>query len=107
MAECQSGGVEGLPWRGLLQRFSRPALGSRDPPAATATVDRIPNHRVAQMAEMDPDLVSPSGVELQPEKVDHVKARHDRGIGSGGSAAYMRAILRAASRKRGWWPLPM
>jgi hypothetical protein len=76
MAECQSGGVEGLSRRGLFQQLSRPALGPGDPPAATPTVDRIADHRVAQVAKMDPDLVSPSGMKLQPEEFDHVKPRH-------------------------------
>jgi hypothetical protein len=85
VAECQSGGVEGLSRRGLFQQLRRPALGSGDPAAAAATVDRISDYWVAHVAKMDPNLVSPSGVELQPEKIDHVKPRHHRGIGSGGS----------------------
>jgi hypothetical protein len=85
MAECQSSGVESLSRRNLFQQFSRPALGSGDPAAPPATVDRISHHGMAQVGQMDPDLVGPTAMEFQPEKLDYIEPRHHRGIGSGGS----------------------
>ena len=57
MAELQDGGVKRLPSEG----FSTSSAGRSVPAPA---VDRVADHRAAEMGEMDPDLVGPAGVEL-------------------------------------------
>lgn len=83
MAECQSGRVKRLPRSCAFEEFGGSAGGAGDPPATPAGVDRIAHDRVAKMLQMDSDLVSPSGVELQPEQVDNLEPRGHGGISAG------------------------
>jgi hypothetical protein len=83
MAECQSRGVERLPGSGSLQQLSGTPRGPRNPPAATAPVDRIAHDRVTQVGQVDSNLVGPAGMQLETEEIDHIESGHDRGIGSG------------------------
>ena len=81
MAECQSGGVKGLTRSNPLERLGEPPGASRDPAAAPATIRRVTNYGVAYVLQMDPDLVGSSGMQLEPEQVDHFESGHDSGIG--------------------------
>src|SRR5215470_2124620 len=60
MAELEHGGVQGL----ALKGFQR--LGSGG--VATASVERVADHRAADMSEMDPDLMGAAGAELGPDQ---------------------------------------
>src|SRR5438552_7404347 len=60
MAELEDRSVQRLPFKG----FQRLQPG-RVPPAA---IDRIADHRAAEMGEMDPHLMGPPGAELGPHQ---------------------------------------
>ena len=81
MAECQSGGVEGLARSGALQQLRRPAWGPRNPPAASAAIDRIAYDGVSNVLQMDPDLMGPAGVKLEAEQIHDVEARDHGRVG--------------------------
>jgi hypothetical protein len=85
MAECQSSSVKGLSRGDLLDPVGRPPLSSRDAPASTTAIHRVSHHRVSHVLQMDPYLVGATGVQLQPEEVDHGEPGHHRGLGPGGS----------------------
>jgi hypothetical protein len=83
MAECQSRGMEGLSGSRPLEELGRSALGPRDPPAAASAIDRITDHRVSHVLQVNPNLVGTPGVQLQPEKIDDVEPGSHKGIGPG------------------------
>jgi len=74
--KCLAGG-------GPLQRLRPPPGDPGDPPAATPGVDRVTHNRVPHVLQMDPDLVGPAGVQLQPEQVHHLESGHHRGVSAG------------------------
>jgi hypothetical protein len=65
VAECQSGGVESLPRSRLLDQLRLTALGPGNPPAPATPVHRIPYDWVADVSQVDPDLMSASGMQLE------------------------------------------
>ena len=81
MAECQSGRVKRLTGGRALQRLRLPARRAGDPATAPAGVDRVADHRMAGMLEVDPDLMGPAGVELQPQEIHRPEAGGDKGVG--------------------------
>ena len=83
MAECQSRRVQGLPRSGPLQLLGQASGGSRDSAAPPPPVHRIPDHRVPNVLQVNPDLVGSAGVELEPEQVGNLEAGHDEGVGPG------------------------
>lgn len=86
MAECQSRGMEGLARGGSFQQL-RPAPGrAGDAAAPPAGVDRIAHDRVADVLEVDSDLMGPAGVQLQAQQVHHIEPGDHGGIGAGGPA---------------------
>jgi hypothetical protein len=76
MAECQSGGVKGLSRGGTLQQFRLPPLTARDPATSSSSVHRISNDRVAQVGQMDPDLMGSTGMQLEPEELGNIEPGH-------------------------------
>jgi hypothetical protein len=83
MAECQSRGVEGLARGGTLQQLRLPPLRARDPTTSSSPIDWIPDDRVAQMSQMDPDLMGSTGMQLEPKELGNIKPGHERGIRPG------------------------
>ena len=87
-----------------LQQLGTPAGGSGDPSAAPTPVDRIPHDGVPQVLQMNPDLMGPPGVQLQPEQVDHLEPGNDRGVGPGrpalrGNAHALPVLLAPGDRR--------
>jgi hypothetical protein len=76
MAECQSSSVERLTRRRPLQQLGRFSGRAGDPPAAAAGVDRITHNRVADVLQVNPDLMSAAGMELQPEQLRDIESCH-------------------------------
>ena len=64
MAKGEESRMQGLARREPLDGFRSPALGPAEPPTSTAAVDRIPDQRMADVSEVDSDLVGPSTVQL-------------------------------------------
>jgi hypothetical protein len=87
MAECQSGGVEGLSRGRPVDELGGPPLHPGDPPAAPAGIDRITHHGVSHVLQVNPDLMGSPGMQLEPEEIDHIESGDDEGIGPGGAAA--------------------
>ena len=85
MAECQSGGVQGLTGSGSGDSVGSTPVRTGDPPAAAAAVDRVAHDRMADVLQMKSDLMSPAGMQLEPQELDGVEPRHDPGIGSSGT----------------------
>ena len=83
MAECQSRRVQCLTGSRPLHRLGGLSSHARDAPAPPARVYRIAHQGVADVLEVDPDLVGPPGVELEPEQVGDTEATHDEGVGPG------------------------
>lgn len=83
MAKCEGRGVERLARNGPLHPVGQGPAGPPDPAAATQAVDWIPDNRVSYVGEVYPDLVSATGVEVQPEQVGDREPGHDSCIGAG------------------------
>jgi len=86
MAECQSGGVECLAWGGASNPLGCVTCGAADAPAPSAAVHWIAHDRVSYVLQMNPDLVSPAGVQLEPQEVDAFELRNHLGVGTGCSS---------------------
>src|SRR5690349_1209364 len=83
MAECQSRRVQCLTRGRSLQRLGGLSSHARNAPATPTGVNGVAHHRVANVLEMDPNLVGPPGMQLQPEQLGNlVPADHD-GVGPG------------------------
>src|SRR6476646_3238911 len=82
MAECQSGRVQCLTGGRPLQRLGGLPSRAGDAAAAAPGVDRIAHDRVADMLQVDPDLVGPAGVKLEPEQVGDAEPARDERVGS-------------------------
>ena len=87
MAECQSGRVQRLPGSDSVEELSMAALRAGNPAAAASVVNRIADHRMPHMLQMDPDLMGSAGVQFQPEQIDHLEASRHESVGPGGAAA--------------------
>src|SRR5262249_28029049 len=69
VAERQKGGMEGLPGGQLVQRPGLRPPGPGNPLPPPARIDRIPHDRVTDRLQVNPDLVCPPGVQLEPEEI--------------------------------------
>ena len=87
MAECQSGRVQRLPESDSVEELSLAALRTGNSTAPASAVNRIADHRVSHMLQMDPDLMGSAGVQFQPEQIDHIEAGRHKGVGPGGAGA--------------------
>ena len=85
MAECQSGRVQRLPGSAAAEEFSITALRTGNPTAPASAVDRIADHRVTHMLQVNSDLMGSAGVQLQPKQIDHIEAGYDESVGPGGT----------------------
>jgi hypothetical protein len=86
MAECQSGGVECLTWGGASNPLGCMTCRATDPPAPSAAVHWIAHDRVSYVLQMNPDLVSPAGVQLEPQEVEAFELRNHLSVGTGCSS---------------------
>jgi hypothetical protein len=80
MAECQSRGVKGLPWSSSSDQLGPLSLDTGDSPASAPAIHRIAHDRVSHVLQMEANLVSPAGVQLQPKEVDDIEPGHHRRI---------------------------
>jgi hypothetical protein len=78
--------MQRLARRRLLQQDGGLSRDAGDPAAAAPRVHRIADHRVANMLQMDANLVGTAGVQLQPEKVDDLEACHYGRVRAGAAA---------------------
>jgi hypothetical protein len=96
--------MESLPGCGGSNPVGRATLGPRDSAAPPAAVYRITYHGMANVLQVNSDLVGAAGVQFQPEQVHDVKPGDYRGISSGGTASggddHAFAIVRMACDRR-------
>jgi hypothetical protein len=66
MAECQSRRVKGLTRSRSFEQRGGLSTGAGDPSAATPGIHGITYDRVADVLEVNPDLVGTAGMQLEP-----------------------------------------
>ena len=78
-----------------------------DPPRAPAGIHRIAHNGMADVLQMDPDLVGAAGMQLQPEELGHDEPGNDRCVGPGRAAvglhAHALAVARVPGHRRPRW----
>ena len=56
--------MEGLAWRGAIHAFRETPTRAGDPAGPSAGVDEVPDDRMPDVLQVNPDLVGPSSFQL-------------------------------------------
>src|SRR5437763_1331106 len=83
MGQREQGRVQQLPRRERLEALRRLTRRGRHAAAAAERVLAVAHHRMSHMRQMDPDLVSAPGAELDARQVGVGEARHHAQVGEG------------------------
>ena len=76
--------MEGLTRRSRFEQHGGLSTRTGNPAAAASRIHGITYDRVADMLQMDPDLVGAARMQLEPQEIDDLEASHNRRVGAGG-----------------------
>src|ERR1043166_67 len=85
VAEPKFGSVQGLARGRSLDPLGGETPRPGDPAGPPGAVDRIANHRMTGVGEVNPDLVGTAAVELAAQQLTHAEATDHVDVGSGGA----------------------